>query len=173
MCSCGRVPLLLTNRHKRTNNSSENCNSVPLFTGLLNIEVCLSVCLFASLLACAAYTEPIQTRSGLIDARYLCLKSRPARVESGAEIAELGHSDCFLPVAFITGILYSNLRVLSQAASNITTPTNALPAPPSPPPPHHRYGSPYLQDGPATNSCRTFWHTFVPGTCTDPTQPQP
>ena len=34
-------------------------------------------------------------------------------------------------------------------------------------------GSPFLQDGPATNSCRTFWHTFVPGTCTDPTQPQP
>ena len=30
------------------------------------------------------------------------------------------------------------------------------------------WGSPYLQDGPATNSCRTFWHTFVPGTCADP-----
>ena len=30
-------------------------------------------------------------------------------------------------------------------------------------------GRPYLQDGPATNSCRTFWHTIVQGTCTDPT----
>ena len=42
MCSCGRVPLL-TNRHKQTKDSSENCQSVPLFTGLLNTEVFLPV----------------------------------------------------------------------------------------------------------------------------------
>ena len=98
-----------------------------LFTGF----VCLSVCLFALLLACDAYTKPIQARSGLIDARYLCLKFRTARVESGAEITELGHSDCFSPAAVVTVILYSNPRVLSQAA----TP----PHPPTPSPPHHRH----------------------------------
>ena len=108
ICSSIRGPCVqlwaCTPAHEQTQtdkNSSENCHSVPLFTGLLNIEVCpssrgarLSVCPFALLLACDGYTEPIQARSGLIDARYICLKSRTARVESGADIAELGHSDC-------------------------------------------------------------------------------
>ena len=94
--------------------------------------VCLSVCLFALLLACDAYTEPIQTRSGLTDARYLCLKLR-------AEIAELGHVELTLTSGNCHWDFLLNFRVLSQAASNTTTPINALLAPPSPPPPHHRY----------------------------------
>ena len=51
-----------------------------------------SLCFF---LARDAYTEPIQTRSGLIEARYLCRPSCAARIESRAEIGELGGSDCF------------------------------------------------------------------------------
>ena len=98
--------------------------------------------LFALLLACDAYTELILTRSGLIDDRYLCLKSRTARVESSAAIAELCHSERFLPVAIVTGIIYSNLGVLSQAPSpNLHLQQNKQPAstissqPPPPPPP--------------------------------------
>ena len=130
--------------------------------------VCLSVCpsvrLFALLLACDAYTEePIQTRSGLIDARYLCLKSRTARVESGAEIAAPGHSDCFLPVAIVTGVLYSNLRVLSQAPSpdlhlqQNKQPASTTSSQPPPPPPPPQPPSPPPPPPPTTKSRRSLY----------------
>ena len=96
--ACGGAPLL-PNGHKRTKNSSESCQSVALFNFFLIMRFALRlhfVCTFAFLfLGCDAYTEPIQTRSGLIDARYLCRPSCAARVESRAEIGELGGSDCF------------------------------------------------------------------------------
>ena len=104
VCLCGCTPVN-ANGHKRTKNSSESCQSVALFNFFLILRfVCTSSVLRTSyfvlrslcfFLARDAYTEPIQTRSGLIEARYLCRPSCAARIESRAEIGELGGSDCF------------------------------------------------------------------------------
>ena len=98
-CVCPyRCTPVVANGHKRTKNSSESCQSVALFKESLILRfVCTSHFALRSLcyfLARDAYTEPIQTRSGLIEARYLCRPSCAARIESRAEIGELGGSDC-------------------------------------------------------------------------------
>ena len=148
MCSCGRVPLL-TNKHKRTKTVPKTATAclyllVCLILRFVCPSVCLSVC--PSVRFAFGVRRVHRTDSDALgtDRRPLFMLKVSYCSCRNAEIAELGHSDCFVPVAIVTGILYSNLRVLSQAPSpdlhlqqnkQPASTTSSQPPPPPPPPP--------------------------------------
>lgn len=85
--------------HERTQTNKKQVLELPqraYFLQFLTIKVCRSsfVGALIGFPLCDTYTELIQTRSGLIDARYSCASSCTVRVEGRAELGEVGDSDC-------------------------------------------------------------------------------